>query len=153
MAVFQKKLLSTKEFSRLLEFVYTGQNLQSSFFDLLSVKQIIKLFKNGDPKYLMTKEEYKKLKSMQDEILIFGGGVTNDDEHSHVSDRISWTTNKKNAKRFSLFYQRIFSGYRSIIVSGKIKKTDILALFNGRNEDEVGCDPRNVFDLQYIICQ
>jgi hypothetical protein len=148
---YKRNLLSSKEFSELLEFVYTGQNLQSSFFGLLNLKEIINLFKHADPQHLMTAEEYKRLKSMPDELLIFRGGVTNDDKHSHILNRISWTTSEKIAIKFSLLHQQIFSGYNRIIATGKIQKKHILALFNGRNEDEIVCDPRKVFDIEYVV--
>ena len=148
---YKNKVLTSKEFGILLKFVYTGQNLQSSFFGLLSLKEILKLFEHADSKYLMTKEEYELFNSMPDEVIIFRGGVTNDHKHSHILDRISWTTNEKIAIKFSILHQQIFSGYRRIVARGKIKKMDILALFKGRNEDEIVCDPRKVFDINYTL--
>ena len=59
---------------------------------------------------------------------------------------LSWTTDQQRAewlaKRFGI------SGEKGYVFTGQIKKKDIIAFVDSRNEDEIVCDYRKVKDIQ-----
>lgn len=56
---------------------------------------------------------------------------------------MSWTLSRKRAEWFAKRFQR-----RPLVVTGTVAKRHVLAVFHGRNEDEVVVLPRHVKQLQ-----
>lgn len=96
---------------------------------------IIKMFKKADKKILMTPEDYEKFINLPDEIEVYRGVAVNRNPKG-----ISWTDNYEKAKWFAnRFNNENEVGY---IQKAIVKKENVLAYFNTRNEQELVCDIR-----------
>lgn len=63
------------------------------------------------------------------------------------ADGLSWTHDASRAAFFAKYL--LMAGGRPRVVTGKVRKTDILAVFDGRNENEiVVCEPDCVYDRE-----
>ena len=59
---------------------------------------------------------------------------------------LSWTTDKQCAEWFAKRFG--ISEEKSYVFTGQIKKKDIIAFFDNRNEEEIVCDYRKVKDIR-----
>lgn len=93
--------------------------------------QLIRLFRKCDPSSLMSKEEYKVYRSLPDCVDIYRGIR----KGSNKVKGMSWTTDIEVAKWFS---QRFTDGHNmGDVYKASIRKSDILAYFEGANESEI----------------
>jgi hypothetical protein len=81
----------------------------------------------GSRHYLMNEEEFNLLQSLSDEVTIYRGCQKGINENG-----LSWTLDKSKAEFFA---NRL--GKKGIVLEKKISKSDIIAVFTGRNESEV----------------
>ena len=59
---------------------------------------------------------------------------------------LSWTIDKQRAEWFAKRFG--INGEKGYVFTGLIKKKDIIAFFDSRNEEEVVCDYRKIKDIQ-----
>jgi len=108
--------------------------------DLFQYKdQIKKLFSSPEPhrKYLMTPEERQYLKQLPDKVTAYRGMTVREKENESFG--ISWTLSKRTAEFFAYTYRRnqATKGMETTVTELKVPKNQILAYYNGRNEDEI----------------
>lgn len=97
----------------------------------------------GNRSYLMGEENLNYLKyRIPDEVTVYRGVRTERDQ----SERLSWTLSEEVARKFA----RSFSRGGGFVYKGTIKKEDIIAYFDDRNEKEVVGFPENI-ELYKVI--
>lgn len=120
-----------KKYWKELANVYILQNYKkipySTFYKLFSAKR-----KYRD--VLMTEEEKKILTALPDYITIYRGGSV--DEEVSKKYGISWTLNRKIAKNFQKV-KAIRDKKVMKVFAMKIHKSQVIAYFNQREEDEI----------------
>ena len=104
----------------------------------VSVDNSLTLFKNTDKKLLMDKSELLKLKTLSDEVTIYRGTHKRNNYKA-----LSWTDDYNSALWFAKRFDD--NGY---ILQATIKKEDIVAIFNSRNENELIIDFNKIYDLK-----
>lgn len=94
------------------------------------IPYLTRLFKRCDKRYLMTEEDYKVYDSLPNEFTIYRGVTP-----GHTPKGLSWTRNKDKAIWFaSRFNTGSKKGY---LLTTVINKSDVLAYFNTRGEEEI----------------
>jgi hypothetical protein len=75
----------------------------------------------------MDEQELETLKSLDNELVVYRGCVKNLNENG-----LSWTLDKNQAKWFANRFEK-----DGVVLEKRISKKNIVAYFNGRNEEEV----------------
>lgn len=127
--------LDDKDFGEIFRYVWTAT--ECPHFDInISVAELKKMFKKANKKYLMEKDEIKKIENMPEEITIYRG-ITSDTYYK----ALSWTLDENKAIWFSNRFNTNGNVFRA-----KIKKQDVLAYF-GNEEKEIIVDYNKIYDL------
>ncbi|MFC5193634.1 hypothetical protein ACFPIK_17810 [Algoriphagus aquatilis] len=104
-----------------------------------AVLQILKLIfsaEEKDKKCLMIEEEIQFLDSLPEEIEIHRGMTVKESKNKNYG--MSWSLNKKIAEFFAYEYmETIAAGKPMTVVTMKIPKSEVIAYFNRRNEEEI----------------
>lgn len=110
----------------------------------LSTDEIALMMKMvGNRSYLMREENLNYMKyQIPDEVTVYRGVSTERDQ----SERLSWTLSEEVAMKFA----RGFSRDGGFIYKGTIRKEDIIAYFDDRDEKEVVGFPENI-ELYKVI--
>lgn len=98
---------------------------------------LIKWFKKADKESLMDTEELAYYNSLPDEFTVYRGIGSQSNKKG-----ISYTLSLEKAEWFANRFQK--NGY---VLTGTAKKKDVLAYFNGRKEQEVLIEPKNISGL------
>lgn len=119
--------------------LYSIWTMQERFCDCGMAKtKMIKFMKMAE-KLLVLPDDIDKLSD--DSMITVYRGVKENDYKG-----LSWTTDKNTAiwfaKRFSYDVDKCY------VFTGQLKKKDIIAFFDCRNESEIVCDYRKVKDIQ-----
>jgi len=114
-----------------LKDAYTIQNYKKIPFKILK-----SLFSANRPQreFLMSKDENKFLKKMPKSIKIYRGGTVTEEKTKKYG--ISWTLNKTIAKNFANV-KEIRNKKRMIVIEKTIDKSQVIAYFNDRQEEEI----------------
>lgn len=128
------------------DMIYDIWTMQERFHNCgMSKIKLIKFMRIAD-KVISLPDSIEQL-SDDDMVTIYRGVRVNDYKG------LSWTVDKSKAewfaKRFGINEEK---GY---VFTGQIKKKDIIAFFDNRNEEEVVCDYRKVKDIQceeVVVC-
>lgn len=95
-----------------------------------SIESLTKMFKNCNKQYLMTAEDYEVYKNLPEQFTVYRGVAV-----GRAHDGLSWTQNKEQAIWFAnRFNTKDEKGY---LLAATINKSDVLAYFNTRNEEEI----------------
>lgn len=129
-----KDQLNDKYYWRTLADVYTVSD------NLYHLKEEVKeafLEDRSEREHLMNKKELKIYNSLPEIITIYRGMTTEELESDDFG--VSWTLSRERADYFAFTYGRNFSteGIPKIVHQLEVKKVEILAYFNERNEQEV----------------
>lgn len=121
------------------DMVYSIWTMQERFYNCGMAKtKMIKFMKMAE-KTLVLPEDIAKLPD--DSMITIYRGVKENDYKG-----LSWTIDRNIAewfaKRFSYNVNKVY------LFSGQLKKRDIIAFFDCRNENEVVCDYRKIKDVQ-----
>jgi hypothetical protein len=148
-----QELLSDKEYFKYLGETITGLD---NFWRFQNIT--IKLLNSRDKKYqgyLMNNAERKHLASLPNTLIIYRGC-------NQANQRgLSWTLSHEVAERFTKFLKagdpkqlcrlvatikqtEKFNKGKTFILKGECKKKDAICYFNGRNEEEILIEPKNV---------
>lgn len=131
--------LSQNEFSEILSDAW----MRSEYVNnngCLSCEQLTDMFKSANPIYLMTNEEYNKYIKLDETVEIYRG-VTSFNKDSIYA--LSWTLNQRTAEWFASRF-----GENGTVFEAKIKKENIFALYERRNESEIIVDPKYLMDIK-----
>ncbi len=139
---YTKKFLSDKDFSELLADVWTKSENPNDDVNV-PISEIITWFKEADKKYLMTKKEWDYIEKLPEEITVYRG-VSID----RNPDGLSYTDSLKKAIWFKERFERW--NKKGYIITGKIKKEDILAYFDSRGEQEIVVKRSSLIDEKVI---
>lgn len=102
----------------------------------VSIDDLKKWFCKADKTVLMSKNEYKKYCELPDILTVYRG-IHKDG----IKNGLSWTTSREQAIWFAnRFSER--TEY-ALILTAEINKCEVYACFDGRNEQEVICQPKN----------
>jgi len=127
-----KNYVSVKDFSSLLADAWiTSENPNQDVN--VSVATLASWFKHADKETLMCAEDYEVYKALPETITVYRGITP-----GHNPKGLSWTQNLKTAQWFA---NRFGKGY---IQKATINKSQALAYFNTRNEDEIVVDTRGL---------
>lgn len=105
----------------------------------VSVNESLELFKNANKNLLMDTKEKMKLKSLPEEVTIYRGG-----HKKNNSKALSWTDDYDQALWFAKRFDN--NGY---VLQATIKKDDIIAYFDERNEKELIVDFNKIYNLKH----
>lgn len=138
-----KPYLSKTDFDEYLAFVWVNSENPNQDANV-AIPQLIQWFKKANKRTLMDKDELAYYEQLPEIVDIYRGIAVGRAE----TEGLSWTCKYKTAEWFSNRYNTDTEhGY---IVKGKIKKENIFAYFNSRNEDEILCDSTKVYDVERI---
>ena len=104
----------------------------------VSVNESLDLFKNANKNLIMSSKEKMKLKSLPDEVTIYRGT-----HKKNNSKALSWTDDYDRA----LWFAKRFDEY-GYVLQATIKKNDIIAYFDERNENELIIDFNKIYNLK-----
>lgn len=128
-------VLSPDEMGELLAYLWVdSENPNNSAVPLST---LIRWFKNASKQSLMDAEELAYYDSLPDEFTVYRGIGSKTNQKG-----ISYTLNLEQAEWFANRFQQ--DGY---VLTGTVKKKDVLAYLNGREEQTVLIEPKNIADL------
>ena len=101
----------------------------------VSVSELKRWFRSADKKYLMNQEEYQHYLELPDHLTVYRGIHKGGNKKG-----LSWTMDRQKAIWFA---KRFCSkGDTCLLLSADIQKSEALAYFSGRNEEEIVCQPK-----------
>lgn len=140
---YTKDYLDKKTFSKLLASVWVNTENPNQDTNV-SISTFIRWFKSADRKVLMSEKEYEYYSDLPEEITVYRGVAVGRAE----SEGLSWTCNYNTAKWFS---NRFNTGEKKgYILKGTVSKKDVFAYFNSRDEDEICCNSKKVYNIERI---
>lgn len=138
---FVKDYMSNTDFSQYLAYAWVNSENPNQDVNV-SVKELIKWFKETDRKALMSEEEFAYYNKLPDIVQVYRGVAVGRAE----TVGLSWTCNYKTAAWFA---GRFNSGNQfGYILCAKVRKEDVFAYFNGRGEDEILLNSSRIFDVE-----
>lgn len=142
-----KPYIEKNEFDELLGdmWVQYGGNIDAN----ITINEFVEMFSKADKTKLMSKDEIEIFNSLPEEVTIYRGVS----HHSAEANALSWTCNYDIAEWFATRYNNRLEALKmnkGYILKGKVKKEDILAYFNRREESEILIVPDKVYDIEKI---
>lgn len=132
---YTSKYMTKSTFSEYLEYCWVVEENPNDDINC-PISTIIKWFKEADKTILMDEDEYKIYITLPDNFEIYRGVAVGRNPKG-----ISWTNDFKMAEWFAHRYDR--TDKKGYIEKLTIKKEDVLAYFNSRNEKEIVLDITN----------
>lgn len=130
---FTKDYMSKKDFSEYFADAWVLSENPNGDVNV-SIEELIDMYKYCDKKYLMAKEDLEVYNNLPDEFIVYRGV-----SKGRNPKGLSYTRNKEKAEWFA---NRFGEGY---LIEKKIKKENVLAYFNTRQEDEIVVDVNQIF--------
>lgn len=161
-----KQFVSVKDYSQYLSDVYTDTGSSMMFLGVKIVymsleekikqqEQYLKCFKEADKQYLMESDELEIYNNLENEVTIYRGLAKFNKQHIRG---LSWTLDRNVAEKVfaNVIVDKNGITRKSDVLKGdvyqaKIKKEDIFAYINGRNEQEVIVDYTKLYDIKPLI--
>lgn len=139
---YVEEYLSTKDLSKLLADAWiTSENPNQDAN--LSLTQARAMFRRCNKKYLMEKDEYEVYENLPDEFVVYRGVSRGRNPYG-----MSWTKNLDTAEWFAhRFDVGDEVGY---IQQAVARKENVLAYFNGRDEDEIVIHVNDLKDVKRL---
>ena len=135
-----KEYLSLKDFSTsLIDSWIVDENANDNVN--VSKDELVQYFKEAPKEFLMDKDDMKVYNNFDDEITIYRG--LNAMEKSE--EAMSWSLSIDTAKWFATRFNNNGNIYKA-----KIKKENILAYCNRRNEKEIIVDYKKIYNIEKI---
>lgn len=133
-----KEYLSKEDYNYYLKDIWIDTEFPNADKNVTPTMSL-NLFKHSDKNLLMSDDELEYIKHLPNEVTIYRGTYSKSNYNA-----LSWTDDYKTAEWFA----RRFEG--NIIVKSSINKNDILACFNGRNENELIVDFTKIKNIEII---
>ena len=119
------------------------QDTELGLLDSVGQSQLLKLFKNPifkNRELIMKDRELESFQNFPDTFIVYRG-IGSDDEidFKKIGFGMSWTLNKDTAKWFASRFNRRCQ----VLLKMEIKKSDVLAYFGDKGEDEIIIDTTN----------
>lgn len=133
-----QKGLSSDELGELLAYIWV--NTESPNNGIIPLHTLIKWFKTASKQSLMDAAELAYYNSLPDEFTVYRGIGSKSNKNG-----ISYTLSLEKAEWYAIRFNK--KGY---VLCGTAKKKDVLAFFNGRKEQEVLIQPKNIVHLHKI---
>ena len=133
------RYLSKKDFAEMLCAAWiTSENPNSDVN--VSQSELLQMFRSADKSLLMTAEERKRLDELDNPVTVYRG-VT---PYNAKSVRaMSWTLDYEKA----LWFAKRFDS-DGAVYTAEIEKSNILALFDGRDESEIVVEPAYLLNIE-----
>lgn len=141
---YSKDYLSKKDFSSLLGDIWTESENPNADVNV-SIRTSASYFKQADKKVLMHEDEYLVYQSLPDELTVYRGVAP-----GRVKDGLSWTANRDKALWFAGRFNSDGKN-QGYILSGIVKKKNVLAYLNRRGEDELVVYPKDVMNVKKTV--
>ena len=125
---FTKDYLCEEDFCNLLSTAWIGEEFPSRDTNV-SMKQLCNWFRNANKKFLMSEKDLEIYNNFDDTVTIYRGVQAGNYKG------MSWTTDYKTAKWFANRFKGNGKVYKT-----EVSKSDILAYFSCRNENEIVID-------------
>lgn len=138
-----EKHLSPEDLSHLLRDTWMNIEFVSSN-PVFTKAEFVKMFRKCDPAFLMTQAEQDALKQLPDPVTIYRG-VRKD---SKKVKGMSWTTDPSVAEWFSHRFSA--DNTKGDVYQATIAKSDALAYFKARGEEEIVVDVRRLRSLEKL---
>ena len=132
--------LSNEEFATLLGEAWVTSEYANEDANV-SKKEVLAHFKNADKKALMSDSEFASFRKLEDNLVVYRGVSV---EKKDSTDALSWTTSFGTAKWFA---ERWGKG---VVYAADINKSDVLAYFNRKEEDEVVVDFNKLQNVRVV---
>lgn len=130
--------LSCEDFSKILSDAWIRSENPNSDPNLSTAK-LLTMFRAADIAILMDDKERAELAGLDDTVTIYRGLTSHNAKNIKA---MSWTLNYDTASWFAHRFDEDGTVYEA-----SIDKSNILALFNGRNESEIIVDPKHLMDI------
>ena len=137
---YTKDFVSAEDYTKFLSEMWTMVEFVNKDKNI-TPKEFVSIFKKANKEVLMEEDDLEVYRSFPDEVTVYRG--TKSSRGSIKA--LSWTTDKSVAEFFA---NRFTSD--GLIYSASIKKKDILAYFNTRDEKEVLVDFRKLYNIKQI---
>lgn len=125
--------LTKKERSKIMHEVWISvENINGNIN--ASQMEILKMLRKCNPKYLMGRENYEVYENLPDTFVVYRGLQENAQE-----DGLSWTLSKDVAEWFASRFEN-----DGEIIEKIVHKTEVIAYFNDRDEEEIVLDIKKV---------
>jgi len=138
---YTSEYLNNEDFSRFLIDTWVSDEYVNLNKDV-SKKELVSYFKRASKEFIMEEDEMQEYTNMEDEVVIYRG-VT--DYNNKQIKAMSWTLSQETAEWFANRFNQCGYVYRA-----KIKKKDILAYCNQREEKEIIVDYNKLYDIELI---
>ena len=132
--------LNPKTFANLLKDCYTETEYPNKDVNV-SVEKIKAMFESADKNLIMDNNEKNIYNNLDNEVTIYRGFFSN-----KYYKALSWTLDFEKAK----FFATRFNNTNGCIYQANIKKDDILAYFDCRNEKEIIADFDKLYNLKQL---
>ena len=124
--------LSDKDYGIYLRNAWTMEENPNQDVNV-SRRRAIQLFKKAKKKHLMNEEEYKYYDALPEKLTVWRGVSPGRERLG-----LSWTDDRETAEWFRKRFER--DGKKGYLLEAEIGKAEVLAYFNGRNENEIVVD-------------
>jgi len=139
---FAMPRLSREDFSKILSDAWIRSENPNSDPNLSTAK-LLTMFRAADTAILMDDKERAELAGLDDTVTIYRGLTSHNAKNIKA---MSWTLNYDTASWFAHRFDEDGTVYEA-----SIDKSNILALFNGRNESEIIVDPKHLMDITEAV--
>ena len=134
-----KPYLSKNDFDKMLGDIWVQSENPNGDVNV-SVRTSASYFRRANKKILMTPEEMEVYDSLPDTLTVYRGVSP-----GRVENGLSWTANKEKALWFAKRFRS--RGRNGVLLSGTVRKKDVLAYLNRRSEDELVIYPKDIKNL------
>ncbi len=142
---FTKQYMSHKDFDEWLAHCWVACENPNQDKNV-SISTFISWFKHADKRTIMNDEDYEYYCNLPDEVEIYRGVAVGRAEQKGLS----WTANYDTAEWFAKRYDDDRVNKHGYILKAKIRKEDVLAYFNTRDEDELVCNSSKIYGIERI---
>lgn len=138
--------LTRRQFGRVLGSVYTDGHVFGPFLPAgYKPREVVQMFELADPRDVMGPGEFEVFASLPDTISIFRG--TAGQTSKSVRYDMSWTRDRSVAVKFARWH-KVDQREPGQVWAGLVKRSDVLAYFGDRNEDEIVVRPGRVYAVR-----